>query len=48
MKLLHFLGFLFFVSIFLYLGVKNSAGVAQVFNAGGPQIVNVTKALQGR
>lgn len=34
--------------ILVYLGVKNAGGVAQIFNAGGPQINNTVKTLQGR
>jgi hypothetical protein len=48
MRLAHALILLFFVSIFLYLGLKNSGGVATIFNSGGPQIVKETVALQGR
>ena len=43
---------MFFVLIALYLGLgptgNHGAAVASVFNAGGPVIVNTTKALQGR
>jgi hypothetical protein len=48
MKFMHFLVLMFFVSILLYLGLKNSGGVAQIFTSGGPQVVNLTKTLQGR
>ena len=48
MELAHFIGFAFFLAIIIYLGLNNSTGVAQIFNAGGPQVVNLTKALQGR
>lgn len=39
---------LFFMSIMLYIGISNGDKVAQIFNAGGPQLVDWTKALQGR
>lgn len=48
MNLLHAIGLGFFLLILVYLGVKNGTGVAAIFNAGGTQGVNLTKALQGR
>lgn len=52
MKLWHALLLGFFIIIALNLGlgpVGNHGGaVATMFNAGGPQLVNVTKALEGR
>ena len=45
---MHLLIFLFFMSIFLYLGLKNANGVAASFNSGGPQLVHETATLQGR
>lgn len=48
MSLLHALLLGFFILIALYLGTKNAGGVAQIFNAGGPQVVKITEALQGR
>lgn len=48
MKLVHFIFFMFFVSIILYLGLKNSDGVVAIMKQGGPTTVDITKALQGR
>jgi hypothetical protein len=48
MQLMHAIGLGFFLLILVYLGVTNAAGVASIFNAGGTQGVNLTKALQGR
>lgn len=48
MTLIH--GFLFGAGMLIltYLAVKNADGVAKIFNAGGPQVGNTIKALQGR
>ncbi len=48
MKLMHAVGIGFFLLILTYLGVKNGPAVTSIFNAGGVQGVNLTKALQGR
>ena len=48
MSLLHFIIFLFFTSIILYLGLKKSDGVVAIMKQGGPTTVDITKALQGR
>jgi len=48
MKFLHAMGLLFFLSILVYLGVTHGTDVASIFNSGGTQGVNMTKALQGR
>lgn len=48
MTLLHALLVGMGLLILVYLGVKNAGGVAQIFNAGGPQVINGIKTLQGR
>lgn len=48
MNLVHSLMFGMGMLILLYLAVKNADGVAKIFNAGGPQVINTVKSLQGR
>lgn len=48
MNLVHSVLFGIGMLILIYLGVKNSDGVAKVFTAGGTQGTNAIKALQGR
>lgn len=48
MQLMHFLIFLFFVSILTYLALKNGNATVNVLNAGGNQLKAETSTLQGR
>ena len=48
MQLMHFLIFLFFLSILLYLGLKNGSNTVSILNAGGSQLSKETAVLQGR
>lgn len=48
MKEIHAIGLGFGVLIALYLGLTNASGIASIFSSGGPQVVSITKALQGR
>jgi hypothetical protein len=48
MSLLHGLLMGMALLILVYLGVRNSAGVAAIFNAGGAQVNNGLRALQAR
>jgi hypothetical protein len=48
MTLIHSIAFGMFLLILTYLGVKNAGGVTSIFNAGGTQINNISKTLQGR
>lgn len=48
MNLIHFLIFLFFVSILTYLALKNGNATVSVLNAGGSTLTKETATLQGR
>jgi hypothetical protein len=48
MKLIHGIFFGMAVLIGMYLGVKNADGIAKIFSAGGPQVNNTIRSLQGR
>ena len=48
MTLLHALAFGLFILILAYLTLKNAPGAVSVLNAGGSQLSNETKVLQGR
>lgn len=48
MKVIHLIVLLFFVSILLYLGLKNANGVATIFKAGSPAVNSLASTLQGR
>lgn len=48
MQLAHALSFGIFMLILVYLGVKNSTGVAAIFNVAGTQSNSIIKTLQGR
>lgn len=48
MQLVHFLILLFFMSILLYLGLRNGNATVSILNAGGAQLTHETSVLQGR
>jgi hypothetical protein len=48
MELMHFLILLFFLSILLYLGLKNGNATVAILNSGGAQLTHETSVLQGR
>jgi len=48
MQLVHFLIFMFFLSILMYLGLKNGNATVGILNSGGAQLTHETSVLQGR